>query len=605
MHQYLAIGIFSVSLVACGGGEAGSEGAYLPPSVNAGIDLEAPEQSEIILDAIVISGSAAISSLQWQQVAGDSVNITDANSLAATANLPVAKIASVLSFEFSVTDATGNTVSDTVDITVLPVNNAPVVNAGVDFSAAEQSTVELSAAVTDQDGTITSYQWQQTSGTPVTLLNSDGISPSFLAPAVIDNTDLEFSLTVIDDEDGTASDSVKVSITPIPELVITFPGGGRFSGSAIDVAGRVDAYNGDYSQITVTAATALTSAHTTVNNEGRWRISDFSLGDTAGKQVITVTASDQTGFSSEQQVKLEVGSDFTVETDVVDIIESRGYLRGMTFDASTEKLYMISDIGQNGNPKLTKIDPVTGEHTITPIDNPGSPWEFTVDKNNQKLLMFTGWKYYGIDEYDLNSGENTTLATSISNRDRPVAKSVCLFENSRLLFIATRSEIIKVDLNTSESTIISDENNGSGDLLTQIQSATCDESSNTIIVLDEETRNGAIESIYDINAQSGDRTLRRAFFNTVPLINPDAIAFSSKDNSIILTAQGTGRTIQKLDVSNTLITMASPDVGEGAEIDYSPKIALDDKNQRVFFEGDSERLLMADIESGDRVVIYW
>ena len=59
-------------------------------------------------------------------------------------------------------------------------------------------------------GTIVSYSWVQTSGTPVSLTGANTAAPTFTAPTV--TTSLIFSLTVTDST-GAVSSPATVSVT--------------------------------------------------------------------------------------------------------------------------------------------------------------------------------------------------------------------------------------------------------------------------------------------------------------------------------------------------------------------------------------------------------
>lgn len=94
-------------------------------------------------------------------------------------------------------------------------NVLPLVNAGSTQSVTSLVEVTLVGVASDSDGSVDSYLWTQTGGAEtVTLVNSDQSSASFLAPEVAEEKNLEFSLTVTDNEGGTAMDSVVISITP-------------------------------------------------------------------------------------------------------------------------------------------------------------------------------------------------------------------------------------------------------------------------------------------------------------------------------------------------------------------------------------------------------
>ena len=106
-----------------------------------------------------------------------------------------------------------------------PANLDPTAEAGADQSVNTGDTVMLDGSgSSDSDGSIDSYQWAQTAGPTVTLLNDDEASASFVAPVVNATVTLTFQLTVADDDDASDSDTVSVVVQPVtmppePELV--------------------------------------------------------------------------------------------------------------------------------------------------------------------------------------------------------------------------------------------------------------------------------------------------------------------------------------------------------------------------------------------------
>jgi len=92
-------------------------------------------------------------------------------------------------------------------------NHPPVANAGADITVAGNQSVTLSgSASSDPDGTIQSYAWQQTAGTPVTLTNANSATPSFTAPLPATTDTLTFQLTVTDNDGDSSSDSINVTV---------------------------------------------------------------------------------------------------------------------------------------------------------------------------------------------------------------------------------------------------------------------------------------------------------------------------------------------------------------------------------------------------------
>ena len=99
------------------------------------------------------------------------------------------------------------------------VNKKPIANAGIDQTVFFSSTVTLSGSQSsDNDGTIKSYQWTQTSGKKVTLNNAATATASFTSPANLST--LIFKLTIKDNKNATATDTItiKTAAQPICEL---------------------------------------------------------------------------------------------------------------------------------------------------------------------------------------------------------------------------------------------------------------------------------------------------------------------------------------------------------------------------------------------------
>jgi hypothetical protein len=97
-------------------------------------------------------------------------------------------------------------------------NTAPVANAGANQTVNSGVTVTLNGgASSDADGTIASYAWSQTGGTPNVPLNVTLAQPTFQAPTVTTASVFTFSLIVTDNR-GTASAPATVTVTVNPAV---------------------------------------------------------------------------------------------------------------------------------------------------------------------------------------------------------------------------------------------------------------------------------------------------------------------------------------------------------------------------------------------------
>lgn len=106
---------------------------------------------------------------------------------------------------------------------VPPANVVPTAHAGPDQTAVEPwSTVTLDGSgSTDSDGTITAYDWTQTTGPAVTLSSSSVVSPTFVAPAALTDQTFTFQLIVTDNQSTTSSpDTVDITVLAASERAV-------------------------------------------------------------------------------------------------------------------------------------------------------------------------------------------------------------------------------------------------------------------------------------------------------------------------------------------------------------------------------------------------
>lgn len=113
-------------------------------------------------------------------------------------------------------------------------NRKPRADAGADRTVGLASTVYLDGGQSrDSDGTIKKYRWRQLRGPKVELLDADAPAASFSAPSTLkgnaSSANLVFKLTVADDRNAKASDTVAITVAAgfscVPPAVAG--GGGR------------------------------------------------------------------------------------------------------------------------------------------------------------------------------------------------------------------------------------------------------------------------------------------------------------------------------------------------------------------------------------------
>jgi len=187
-----------------------------PPSADAGEDQTVDERATVQLDA---DGSTDpdgdILTYNWTQTAGRSVTLSEPLFSAPTFTAPTVTEETTLTFRTRARDGNGGTDTDTVNITVLPVNDPPAADAGPDKTVDSGATVNLDAsASTDPEGDSLSYEWEPVSRANVTLSDANTATPSFTASDVDVETILSFEVTVSDGNGGTDTDTVDIRIEP-------------------------------------------------------------------------------------------------------------------------------------------------------------------------------------------------------------------------------------------------------------------------------------------------------------------------------------------------------------------------------------------------------
>ena len=189
----------------------------IPPVATAGND-----QTVSAGDVVMLNGAGStdpdggIFSYQWTQLKGNSVELSDSTASQPTFTAPgLCLDGETLTFRLVVTDNGGLKALDTCIINVSEANNPPTAVAGDNQTVEESSTVTLNGADSmDTDDGVSSYQWTQIQGTPVTFSDPTSPAPTFVAPPVnTDGKELVFMLILTDAGGLQASDRVSMLIS--------------------------------------------------------------------------------------------------------------------------------------------------------------------------------------------------------------------------------------------------------------------------------------------------------------------------------------------------------------------------------------------------------
>jgi hypothetical protein len=163
---------------------------------------------------------------------------------------PARDVTGTDSFLYTVSDGKDVSGSAAVTINILPVNDAPVANAGPDRVVNEGETVILDATNSyDIDDELLNYAWVQLDGPTVSLSDPNAIQPRFAAIDVgLDSVTLTFQLTVTDAQGLEATDISSVNVVWVNQPPVAAAGEDQsvFEGDTVvlDASGSVDGDDG-------------------------------------------------------------------------------------------------------------------------------------------------------------------------------------------------------------------------------------------------------------------------------------------------------------------------------------------------------------------------
>lgn len=185
------------------------------PQANAGSSFDVEMAESVVINGTASDPDGSIVSWSWKQVAGNKVQLTDADQ--PTVKFTAPDTAGAIRLRLTVVDDGGASDSDDVVIEVIdspsepePENLAPSAHTGSNKTVMAGDTVTISGGANDTDGTVISYQWTQISGTDVNLSGFNNLQVQFTAPDVAGQIVLR--LTVTDDDGATDSDDVTITV---------------------------------------------------------------------------------------------------------------------------------------------------------------------------------------------------------------------------------------------------------------------------------------------------------------------------------------------------------------------------------------------------------
>lgn len=253
-HSSCVILLFAcLGLSACGSGGSEDTPAPNPPVkallVNAGSNIVVNENESVMLLGGSSGGDGAIT-YQWQTDASIQITHSDTSITDAVLVTPNAIQTTDYSISLLATDALGTQNSDTIILTVNPVNEVPTaliqVNqisgyASNEFPVTAQIILNGSASSDidpqTNDAPITAFQWQQIAGPSLLAgIDTSQSSITLVSPIINEPQQATFRLSVTDQEQAIGSSDYSVMLLSqdqtIGELVLT-PIRSVFSGELV------------------------------------------------------------------------------------------------------------------------------------------------------------------------------------------------------------------------------------------------------------------------------------------------------------------------------------------------------------------------------------
>jgi hypothetical protein len=395
----------------------------IAPVANVGSDrsIDLPKNS-IVLPGSGSDQDGSISSYNWSQISGpnNAMLINPTSAQGGASNL----VEGNYQFQLKVTDDQGATGTAILDVKVNSVPNIPpVANVGSDRSIdLPKNSIVLPGSGSDEDGSVTSYNWSQISGPNKAML----INPtSALAGASnLVEGNYQFQLEVTDNLGATGTTILYVKVNPVNIPPVADAGSDRnidlpknsivLAGRGSDEDGSVTSYSwsqisGPNSALLINPSLATGGASNLIAGNYQFQLVVTDNRGATDKDVINVTVS---GSLSAQR-QMTTGTDNTsVNTNDTKL----NITSGSSILNATENLTL--GISAYPNPFVNTI-------TVR-ISGPAGPFSLTlIDASGRTLWVKKGTKNDGLYEQSINTSniqKGIYLLTLIQNNERSTVK---------------------------------------------------------------------------------------------------------------------------------------------------------------------------------------
>lgn len=258
-----------------------------------------------------------------------------------------------------------------------PENRAPTARVAANFDVFIGDSVTLSGTQSsDSDGSIASYVWAQTAGTPtVTLENADTATASFTAPDVTADSDLTFQLTVTDNEGATATATVVVTVNlDDPPVAIAPDDFNAIELTSVSLDGSAST---DDRQIASYAWEQIEGDTVVLENQGS-AVASFDAPEVAENQTLLMTfeltVTDSNGASSTDTVVVTI-----IDTPEVSTLQGKVTYDHVQHNQSNNTLDYAGAVAANVRGATVELLSTGGAILSTTTTDESGDYSFEVD----------------------------------------------------------------------------------------------------------------------------------------------------------------------------------------------------------------------------------
>ncbi|PSV31613.1 tandem-95 repeat protein, partial [Photobacterium sp. GB-210] len=330
------------------------------------------------------------------------------------------------SFKVEVSDGKGGTDTITVNVTVNPVNDAPVLvddnndplGSDITVTTDEEVAVSGKLSATDVDGDSLTFTQSSNPTNGTVTVNTDGTWT--YTPNSDFNGDDSFKVEVSDGNGGTDTITVNVTVKPINDAPVLVDDNNDPLGSDITVttdeevavSGQLSATDVDGDSLTFTSSTNPTNGTVVVNTDGTWTYTPNS--DFNGSDKFDVIVSDGKGGTDTITVNVTVNP----INDAPVLVDDNNDPLGTDIAVTTDEEVAVSgklsatDVDGDSLTFASSTNPTNGTVTV----NTDGTWTYTPNSD------FNGDDSFKVEVSDGQGGTDTITVNVTVNpvNDAPV-----------------------------------------------------------------------------------------------------------------------------------------------------------------------------------------